>query len=106
MEIQHRWPKKHQNADALSKEFYEAREARQEEQYKVRTGILFLSKKQFNELPLLTHVDIHGRTIPEPPKNVVQNLTVSVGPKQQGKGPSGKLVSILVLLIVNKLQIF
>ena len=80
MEIQRRDPNRQQNADGLNKktQFYEVREARLEEQPKVRTGFPFLSKKQFAELPLLTDVDIHGRTIPKPPKSVVQGVEVSV----------------------------
>jgi len=80
MKIQHRDRNIHQNADGLSKktEFYKVREARPEEQPKVRTGLPFLSKKQFAELPLLTDVDIHGRTTPRPPESAIQSLEVSV----------------------------
>ena len=80
MEIQHRDRNRHQNADGLSKktQFYEVREARLEEQPKVRTGFPFLTKKQFAELPLITDVDIHGRTIPRPPESPILRVEVSV----------------------------
>ena len=87
MEIEHRDRKRLQNAESLCKktEFYKVTEAALEEQLKVRTGFPFLSKKQFDELPLLRHVERHySGTIPKPSDDVVQKVTGLVGFGQPG----------------------
>ena len=68
-EIQHRDRNKHQNADSLSKktEFYEARENMIADMPKFRTGVPFMSKQQYDELPLVEWIDKNGREILDHP---------------------------------------